>query len=312
MSGYTGNNPALAVSNAVADAVERAAAVTVMVDARRRLPLSGIIYAADLVLTADHGIEREEEIRVGLPDGKEASAVIVGRDRSSDLALLRVSGVSLTPAQAAGQELRVGNLVLAVGRPSPEGVQASFGMVTALGGGLRMRRSMIERYIIADAVPYPGFSGGPLVDLAGGILGINTSGLARGTSLTIPLGLAWQIADNLGKHGHVKHGYLGIRSQPVEIPAQSRAVLGRDQAEGLLVVGVEPDGPSASSLMVGDILVGMGGEPVRGHDDLLSRLTGEVVGKSAALQVLRGGQLQTVDVTVIERPIFRRGRHPRP
>lgn len=305
MTNQMGDQTGLALSNALADAVQRAAEYTVLVDARRRMPLSGIMYAPGLILTANHGVEREEGIRVGLPDGKEAEAVLAGRDHGSDLAVLKVSGVDVSPAAAASSEARVGHLALAVGRPSAGGVQASLGLVNAIGEGLRGPHGrMVERYIAADATPYPGFSGGPLVDLAGGVLGVNTSGLVQGMSLAIPTSLAWGIADNLAKHGHVKRGYLGIRSQPVEVPAQARESLGRDQASGLLIVGIEAGGPAVDSpagLMVGDILVGIKGQPVSDHDDLLGALTGDLVGRQAAVEVLRGGQLQVVNVMVGER-----------
>jgi S1-C subfamily serine protease len=294
--------PALAVSQAMADAVEQAGQATVLVDARRRMPLSGIGYADDLVLTADHGVEREENIRVVLADGREAAAQLAGRDRGSDLALLRVSGGGVTVARSAEREARVGNLVLALGRP--DGIQASLGLVTSLGSGLRTERgARIENYIVTDAVPYPGFSGGPLIDLSGAVLGINTSGLVRGASLAIPLRLAWQVADNLAKGGSVRRGYLGIRSQPVEIPSASQTALGRAQKTGLLVVGVEPEGPAAQALMVGDILVGYNDQPVADHDDLLYRVTGDAVGRAVAAEVLRGGQLARVQITAAERKL---------
>jgi len=288
----------LALSNAAADAVERAGAVTVLVNARRRRPLSGLLYAADLVLTASHGVEREEDIQILLPDGSETSAVLAGRDPGTDLALLRLPGaVQVAAAQPAAQVARVGMLVAAVGRPSREGIQASLGMINAAGSGLRTQGGVLAQYLVTDAVPLPGFSGGPLVDLAGGILGVNTSGLARGAALVIPAGAAWQAAATLAQYGHVRRGYLGIRSQVVELPAGSLA----GQTTGLLVVGVEPDGPAGGALMVGDIITGLDGQPVADHDDLLARLSGEVVGKEVAVAVLRGGQPQVIGIRVGER-----------
>jgi S1-C subfamily serine protease len=288
----------LALSNAAADAVERAGAVTVLVNARRRRPLSGLLYAADLVLTASHGVEREEDIQILLPDGSETSAVLAGRDPGTDLALLRLPGaVQVAAAQPAAQGARVGMLVAAVGRPSREGIQASLGMINAAGSGLRTQGGVLAQYLVTDAVPLPGFSGGPLVDLAGGILGVNTSGLARGAALVIPAGAAWQAAATQAQYGHVRRGYLGIRSQVVELPAGALA----GQTTGLLVVGVEPDGPAGGALMVGDIITGLDGQPVADHDDLLARLSGEVVGKEAAVAVLRGGQPQVIAIRVGER-----------
>ena len=304
MTNNPGNNAGLAFSNAVADAVERAGTGTVMVNARRRLPLSGLLIGPNLVLTASHGVEREEDIQVVMQDGSQGSAALAGRDRGTDLAVLRLQTAS-TQAQSvrADQAARVGHLVVAVGRPSTEGVQASLGLVTGIGGGLRTHGGgMLESYIVTDAVPYPGFSGGPLADLAGGVLGINTSGLVQGSSLAIPAGLAWEIGKNLAEHGHIRRGFLGIRSQVVDIPAAVKNELGRAQDTGLLIIGAENEGPGAQGgLMVGDILVGLNGQPVANHDDLLMRLTGDVVGKPLPVEVLRGGQLKTVQVTVGER-----------
>jgi S1-C subfamily serine protease len=296
-------NPLTELSEAMAEAVAKAGAATVLVDARRRMPASGIGYASDLILTADHVIERDEDIKIVLPDGSEVRAQVAGRDPGTDLALLRLERAATAVAQSAAQEARVGQLVLALGRPTPEGIQASLGMVSAIGGPVRTGRGgLIERYLRTDTIPYPGFSGGPLVDTAGYVVGVNTSGLARGASLTIPVALAWQVADTLAQHGHVRRGYLGLRSQPVEISEAGQRALGRQQATGLLVVGVENKSPAVEGgLIVGDILVGVAGQPVADHDELLSRLTGDIVGKPTPVQVLRGGQPQTLTVTVGER-----------
>ena len=296
-------NPLTELSEAMTEAVAKAGAATVLVDARRRMPASGIGYASDLILTADHVIERDEDIKIVLPDGSEVRAQVAGRDPGTDLALLRLERAATAVAQPAAQEARVGQLVLALGRPTPEGIQASLGMVSAIGGPVRTGRGgLIERYLRTDTIPYPGFSGGPLVDTAGYVAGVNTSGLARGASLTIPVALAWQVADTLARHGHVRRGYLGLRSQPVEISEAGQKALRRQQATGLLVVGVENKSPAVEGgLIVGDILVGVAGQPVADHDELLSRLTGDVVGKPTPVQVLRGGQPQTLTVTVGER-----------
>jgi S1-C subfamily serine protease len=299
MSQNSEMNPLVGFSETLADAVETAAASTVLVDARRRFPASGIAFAADLVLTADHVVERDEDIRILLPDGSQSAAVVAGRDPGSDLAVLRLPQGNLRPAQPAAQPARIGQLVLALGRPSADGVQASLGVISALNGPVRTGRGgLLESYLRTDATPYPGFSGGPLIDAAGRILGINTSGLAHGISLTIPSGLAWETAATLAQHGHVRRGYLGIRSQPVAIPSAQQQSLGREQAGGLLLVGVEENGPAAQAgLLVGDILVGLAGAPVTDPDDLLTRLVGAMVGQPALLQVLRGGQ--PVEFTVI-------------
>jgi S1-C subfamily serine protease len=303
MSDSNGNNLLAALSESMANAVEKAGAATVLVDGRRRMPASGIAFAADLVLTADHVIEREEDIPVGLPDGSQLAARLAGRDPGSDLAVLRLPSAVAAVAETAPQEARIGQLVLALGRPTPEGIQASLGVISAVGGPVRTGRGgLLERYLRTDAIPYPGFSGGPLVDTAGRVVGLNTSGLARGASLAIPAGLAWQIAESLARHGSVRRGYLGVRSQPVAIPAAQQKALGRQQATGLLLVSVEENSPAeAGGLMVGDILTGLAGQPLTDPDELLARLTGEVVGQATPVEVLRGGQPTLITVTIGER-----------
>lgn len=296
-------NPLIAISDAMAEAVASAGAATVLVSARRRFPASGILYAPDLVLTADHTIEREDDINIRLPDGSEISATLAGRDPGTDLALLRLGRPASEVARLASAEARVGQLVLAVGRPTEEGIQASLGVISSIGGPLRTGRGgLLERYLATDAIPYPGFSGGPLVNAAGEVVGVNTSGLARGTSLAIPASLAWQTAAALAQNGRVRRGFLGIRSQPVDLPETAQTALGRKQASGLLLVGIEEKSPaSAGGLIIGDILVGLAGQPISDPDELLSKLVGSQVGSAMVVEVLRGGQPTRVTVTVGER-----------
>ena len=289
-------------SESLTAAVEKGGASTILVDARKRYPASGIAYAEDLVLTADHVVTREENIKVNLPDGKSLSATLAGRDPGSDLALLRLAEKALSPAKTS-DDVKVGQLVLALGRPNSAGMQASWGIVTAISGPTRtFRGGLLDEYVQTETTPYPGFSGGPLVNTEGEVLGLNTSGLTRGSALTIPVKGAWRIAEALAKHGSVKRGYLGVRTQPVEIPEAGRKALSREQGHGLLVLWLEDSGPAAKGgLLVGDILVAISGQPVSDPDDLFSALNTDTVGKSIAVEVLRGGRPETVNVTVGER-----------
>jgi S1-C subfamily serine protease len=297
------SNILVELSNSMAAATEKAAVSTVLVNARRRMPASGIAFAPDLVLTADHVVEQEDGITILLPDGTQASAKLAGRDPGSDLAVLRLEGKErLTPAQAA-KKARVGQLVLALGRPTDAGIEASLGVVSAMGGPLRTPHGSIDKYIRTDATPYPGFSGGPLVDAEGQVVGVNTSGFGRGVVLTIPAEYAWKVAEQLARSGTVKRGYLGVRSEAVELPDSAQKDLNRKQATGLLLVSVERKSPAeAGKLIVGDILVGIDGQPVPDHDALFAHLTGDVVGKSVPMEVLRGGKPQVFMVEVGARP----------
>ncbi len=296
-------NVLVELSDALADAAEKAGKATVLVNARRRMPASGIAYAADLVLTADHIVEREDDITVTLADGTEIPAKVAGRDAGSDLAVLKLERPLTAVAEATKSPARLGQIALVLGRPSADGIEASLGTVSAIGGPIRTGRGgMLERYIRTDSISYPGFSGGPLVAADGTVLGINTSGLARGAAITIPADIAWKIAEALVKHGRIQHGYLGIRSQSVEIPQSSRKALKREQATGLLVVGLENGSPAAKGgFLVGDILVGVAGKSVLNHEELFARLDGDVVGKSTPIEILRGGQPQTLNVVIGER-----------
>jgi S1-C subfamily serine protease len=289
------------LSNQLADAVQAAGAWTVRVQARRGPAASGIALAADLVLTADHVVDpsREDAIHIGLPDGSEVGGSLVGRDAATDIAILKLASGTLTPAKGATGDPRTGALALVVGRPGRE-PNASLGLVTGLGGPSRTRRGgMLERFIQVDAVLYPGFSGGPLIDAEGAVLGMITSGLGfGGPAVAIPWAVAAQTAETIGKHGKVPRGYLGVGSQPVTLSAQARDLTG-GQERGLLVVQVAEGGPAAvAGFLQGDILVKLDGTSVANADDLQGLLGPDKVGSGVKASVVRGGELRELSVTV--------------
>lgn len=299
----TANNTSLlrSLSNQMADAVEHVTPSLVLVNGRQRQPASGIVYATSLILTADHVLEREEDLTIQTHDQRTLPAQFVGRDLATDLAVLRVNDLNIQPVTLASEQARVGQLTIAIGRGASEGPAASFGIVSTIGGPLRTNRGVVlERYIRTDATPYPGFSGGPLVDAEGNVLGILTTGLINGVALAIPTQIAQTIADTLSKQGFIKRGYLGISSQPIELPASQRA--GRTQEQGLLVVKVDEKSPAhQGGLLIGDILVSLDGHVINDAEDLQMLLTGDRVGKAIAIEVIRGGSVQTVQVTVGQR-----------
>ena len=288
-----------ALSNQMADAVERVAKSIVTVFGRDRQSATGIVYANELVLTADHVLERDDNLSVATADGKKLAAQLIGRDPTTDLAVLRVAGLS-APSAAASAAPRVGQWVLAVGQPE-EGLIASHGVVSAVGGPLRMGNGVnVERYIRTDATPYPGFSGGPLTDATGAVLGILTTGLARNVAIGIPFDLALRVAQTLTSQGYVKRGYLGVISQQVKLPTSQRA--GLSQEHGLLVMRVEDDSPAEKGgMLMGDILTSVDGHVVTNADELMGLLSGDRVGRAVNLGVVRGGTLQTVSVVVGQR-----------
>jgi len=297
----TTTSPLRSLSNQMANAAERVSPALVLVDGRPRQPGSGVIYAHDLILTAAHVLEREADITIQTHDKRTLPAQFVGRDLASDLALLRVKDLNGTPATWVNEEARVGQLIMTVGRSNSEGPMASVGIVSAVGGPLRTNQGIaLERYIRTDATPYPGFSGGALIDLNGAVVGILTTGLANGVALAVPATLAQDIADTLAKQGYVKRGYLGISSQLVDIPTGQR--VGREQEHGLLIVKVEENSPAQKGgVLLGDILVTLADHTIKDSEDLHIVLAGDHVGKTIPVEVIRGNAFQTLQVTVGQR-----------
>ena len=308
------------LSNELKKTINAAAGTTVMVVGRHHHPISGVVYSRELILTAGHALEWNDEIHVLLPGGETMTAEVAGWDSISDLTLLKIEKVDMKPAETSAAAPQVGQLVIALARGSDAGIQAGLGIIGTVGGPLRLRHGgKIEQVIRADAARSPSFSGGPLVDIEGNVIGVNLFLHGSREPLTIPMNLARQIAENLAEHGSNFQGYLGIRSQPVTLPEQTKQELDRDQdrgllqGSGLLIVGVESKSPAElSGLMVGDILVGLGGNPVPDHDELLNQLSGDIVGKEAVLEVVRGGQRQQFSITVGNRPQSRWHRLHRP
>lgn len=323
------------VSDALVAVVEKAGASVVTVDGRYRLPASGIVWSADgMIVTAHHVVQRDEDIRVGLPGGEMIAATLVGRDPASDVAVLRVDAGGLTPATwVEGGALKVGEIVLALGRPGRD-IQADMGMIGGLlkleatpgdeddmrpgrrhSGHPHRRRGPhrgwsegsgpfssrgLDTYIRTGITMYPGFSGGLLVNASGRGIGMNTSGLLRGAPLTLPAATLRRVVGTLVEHGHMRQGYLGVSGQPVRLPEALAEEIG--QNTGVLLVDVEPVSPAAQAgLLLGDTIVAVDGEPVRTLDDLLALLSGDRVGKTVPVRVVRGGQVQEFTATVGER-----------
>ncbi|MCB0040331.1 MAG: trypsin-like peptidase domain-containing protein [Caldilinea sp.] len=287
------------VSEAMAGLAESAGQSVVRVEGRNRLPASGVVYAADgIIVTSHHVVERDDKLRVGLPTGETVDAELVGRDPGTDLAVLRVAATGLTPAAwVDAGDLRVGNLILALGRPG-QSVQATLGIVSALGGAWRTGGGgEIDRYLQTDVVMYPGFSGGPLTTADGRFGGINSSALARGVSVTIPAATVARVVATLLAHGRMPRGYMGVGIQPVRLDTALQEQLG--QATGLMLMSVEAGGPAAEGgLLQGDVVVTLDGGAVRQLDDLQALLTGDRVGRRVAVRYVRAGAVQEAAVTV--------------
>ena len=278
------------VSKSAAAVVAQASQSVVRVDARRRHPASGIVWSADgLILTAHHAVRREDSLSVGLADGRELSATLVGRDPSTDLALLRVEVSGLAAAEWRDEAtLGVGELVLALGRPGQR-VQVALGVISALGGDWRsVGGGKVSHYIRSDLVMYPGFSGGPLIDGEGKIIGLATSALIREGGIAFSAATVQPVVETLLTHGRMRRGYLGVGVQPAKLPASVAESL--EQETGVLLNSIEADSPAAAvGLLVGDILVGLDGEAVARPEDPTLLLQGSQMGQTVSAQIVRGG-----------------------
>jgi len=247
-----------------------------------------------LVVTADHTVHVDEEVTITGPDGRALTARVAGRDPTIDVAVLKVDAPGVQVADVADSSaVRVGHIVLALGA----GPRASWGVVSSLGEG---------RMLHLDLTLYPGFSGGPLVDAQGRVVGINTSGASRHWQLAIPAAAVNSVVDELQRRGRIPRAYLGVSTQPVRLPEPVRQRLNLDQQTAVIVVEVQSGSPAAAAgLTIGDVIVSLGAARITDPTDLKSALRPDRVGENITASVLRGGEPKDLQVTVGERP--RRG-----
>src|SRR5579863_6070734 len=211
-------NELAALSNELAQAVERAGSTVVAVHARPRFSSSGVFWRPGIIVTAEHTIRREEEITVTLPDGGNAPATLAGSDSGTDLAVLKAESAG-KPVQPASGDPLPGNLALAVARSEDSGVNATMGIVSAVSGDWRTwRGGRLDHYIRLDLTLYPGSSGGAVVNTSGEVIGIATSALSRIAGVAIQAATVERVVEQILTRGSVSRGYLGVGLQPVELP----------------------------------------------------------------------------------------------
>ena len=293
------------LSSQLAEAVEAAAQSVVAIHARRRIPSSGIVWRDGIVVSANHTVRRDSDVSITLPAGESTSATVVGRDPSTDLVALRVdaAGVRAMPRGDASAA-RVGALVLAVGRPG-KSVSASFGIISAVADGWRTwQGSRIDRVLRLDLAVYDGFSGGPLVspEAGGRLIGLDTSTLARGAPLALPVDVVDRVLDQLLTRGHVRRPFIGIAVQPVALGPSIVAHHGLRTDAALVVISVAEGTPAESAgLSIGDVLVEANGQPLSRPTVLFDALANLGDGASLELKRLRGDSRSTVTVVPIDR-----------
>ncbi|MGH7936633.1 MAG: S1C family serine protease, partial [Chthoniobacterales bacterium] len=286
------------LSNEAAKAIEIAARSVVAVHGRRRIPSSGVHWREGIIVTANHALERDEEITVTLPGGTNLAAALAGRDASTDLAILKIEPQKLPVAERGNAaELKPGNLVLAAGRTAEGTSRASLAMVSVTGPAWHAwTGGAIDLTLRLDRNLHPNLSGGSLMDSEGRALGINTPALSRFAATVIPASTVERVAGELEKRGHIGRGYLGIGMQPVAIPDKLRQSLKLANETGLMILSVEAGGPAEkAAVLIGDILVALNGKPLTDTEELATHLSDEHIGKSVKASLVRGGALINLD-----------------
>jgi S1-C subfamily serine protease len=293
------------LSNALAQATERAAAAAVAIHTEARGSSSGVIWRKGIIVTADHALRRDEEIRVTLPDGRVVGAELAGRDPSSDLAVLKCADAASSTAEFGGADLlKPGSLALVVGRTRASGPVAAMAVVSLVAAERRSwTGGSLAPYIRLDVGLQPTGVGGAVVDAHERIAGVATPRFARFGAITIPAALVNRTVDTLLQKGRIPRGYLGVGLQTVRLPEALLNSLQRKEKTAAILLEVEPQGPAhKAGLVIGDILISLSGDTVARFEDVQAHLQAENIGKALAAKIIRGGAIQDVSITVAERP----------
>jgi S1-C subfamily serine protease len=292
------------LSNALAAATERAAIHTVAVHTGPRGSSSGVIWRAGIIVTSDHALRSDEEIKVTLPEQRVVSATLVGRDASTDLAVLKCAeAASPGPAFGDAAALAAGHLTLVVGRTRASGPVAALAAVSlAVAERRQWGGATLAPYLRLDVGLQPTAIGGAVVDARGDVVGIATPKFARFGAIAIPAATVNRVADLLLGKGRIPRGYLGVGLQPIRLPAELAQSTQRKGKTATIVLDVAPDGPAhQAGLLIGDLLLSLDGQEVLHPGDVHSTLGPDSIGKTFVAQLLRGGELREVGIRVIER-----------
>ena len=293
------------LSNALARETDRAAAGVVAVHTESRGSSSGVVWRSGIIVTAEHALRRDEEIHVTLPDGRVVPATLVGRDSSTDLAVLKCAEATSPLAEfAEASAIKPGSLALVVGRTRASGPVAALGVVSLVAGERRTWvGTALNPYIRLDVGLQPTAVGGAVIDASGRAIGIATPRFARFGAIAVPAATVNRVVDALLRAGHIPHGYLGVGLHPVRIPEALRQSLKREEKTAAIVVEVEPDSPAhKAGIMIGDLLLSFGAHPVARVEDVHAQLAANAIGKSVAVKFARGGTAQEATIVIGERP----------
>lgn len=293
------------LSTELAASAEKVGSSVVCIHSHHRHASSGVLWQKGVVVTANHTLTSDEPT-ITDSQGRSFLAELAGQDPATDLAVLKIpENKESTPANLGEpKELKIGHLVLALGRTRRGNLVASSGIISGLMGAWRTwRGGEMDQFVRPDLVLYPGFSGGPLVNAADRVLGINTLGLRRSVPITIPSGTVSRVVQELLEKGHIARPYLGLAMQPVPLPPELRNKLNLSNRSGALIMHVESDGPAAKAgLMLGDILTALRGESIEDTDDVQIQLGKLRAGESVLVSFIRGGQRLEASIQLGERP----------
>jgi len=296
------SNPLVDFSHELANTVEGVGNSVIAVLEGGRSGVSGTVWQPGVAVTIAHTIRGRDEVTVVLSSGEQTNATVAARDQGTDIAILKLPSDAQVAKQADDANARVGEVALAIARRGTEGLAAAYGIVSAIGGPWRtFSGAQVDRWLRLDLNPFPGFSGGPIVNAAGEALGIATSGPWRSAAV-IPASTASRIVDQLLRHGHAVRGYIGVGLQLVRFPEDAWQSLGISSGRGLLITAIAPGSAAEEAkLTLGDVIVSVDGKPIRSGGGLQWLLDAETVGKSITLGVVRGGQLLNISVLVREK-----------
>lgn len=286
------------LSDSFADEVARFAPRVAAVGLRHGRHLTATVWRGDLLIASEQALPKRDSFPVRLADGREGAAAVLGRDDSTNIALLRLAAPTDLEAPAEGG-LRTGGLALALGTRRDAGATACLGVVNSVGPAWRSQRGgRIDAYIKLDLGMAPSEEGGPVLDGRGGIAGMTTFG-PNGQVLAIPYATIARVTEDLLSGRGVRRGWLGAALQPVAVPDVAEADTGR----GFMIMSISAGSPAeAAGLLPGDIVVAVDGRAIGHMGALAAELDAGNIGKAIGFSILRGGAIQTVDVTVGEHP----------
>lgn len=296
----------LALSNSLADTTAQSGTAVVAINGGQRVSPSGIHWRSGIIVTSDESLQNYDDTTIVYENGQIFPATLLGHDVTTDIAVFQIQQPDIPMATIGNTAtLKVGHLVLGLARSREGDIRAALGAVSVITGSWQsMSGGTIDRYIRPDIKLYPGFAGGALVDAAGNVVGMNTSG-RRGTALTIPAETIDRVVEQIIRKGHIASGYLGVGMQAVRLPQNLRTSLGLSTVTGVMVVNVENDSPAErAGLLLGDVLVTLDGIGIGDPGDIRRILNQpDRIGKNTPIQAIRGGTLLELTVTIGERAI---------